>query len=78
MSEVIAAVSIPEVTVEVAEKTVMKVGPRDILFLLAGFGLGWGFKIMRNKYLDVKRKFLLKSLEKANKGLGKDATDIRT
>lgn len=61
-----------------------RIGPRDVLFFSLGVSIGWGLKHLRNKYvfienswyLETKRRWLVRSLEKTNEGLGKSAKDI--
>jgi len=62
---------------------------RDVLVFTFGVSVGWAMKHFRNKYdlilvlkfdfkfryLETKRKWLLRSLENTNEGLGKSGKD---
>ncbi|CBY24054.1 unnamed protein product [Oikopleura dioica] len=52
-----------------------KISVRDVLVFTFGVSVGWAMKHFRNKYLETKRKWLLRSLEKTNEGLGKSGKD---
>ena len=47
----------------VSDKSLIKLTPRDILCLTVGFGIGWGFKHLRNVLIF---KFTLKELKIRN------------
>ncbi|CAG5104007.1 Oidioi.mRNA.OKI2018_I69.chr1.g1042.t1.cds [Oikopleura dioica] len=80
MSEVVRD-SLTEPLNEVSKESssiLSKVTVRDVLVFGVGFSVGWAFKHFRNKYLEMKRKWLLRSLEKTNEGLGKSGKDTTT